>query len=82
MVMASNSRYRTISQRLTVIKMQGINRKNESRCQLGIALLLVSMMKNITGFCVFMKLMCTGMDDRGQLSKQQQEGGKQIPPDS
>lgn len=82
MVMASDSRYRTISQRLTVIKMPGINRKGETRSQLGIALLLVGMMINITGLGMFMKRMFTGMDNRGQLGKQQQEGGKQIPPDS
>jgi len=82
MIVASYSRYRTMNQWLTVIKMPGINKRGETRSQLGIALLLISMMKDITGFCVFMKLMCTGMDDRSQLGKQQQEGGKQIPPDS
>ncbi|MDX1335474.1 MAG: hypothetical protein R3312_06790 [Gammaproteobacteria bacterium] len=62
--------------------MPGINRKDKTRSQLGIALLFIGMMKNITGFCVFMKFMFTGMYDRGQLGKQQQEGGKQIPPDA
>jgi hypothetical protein len=82
MIMASYGRYRTIDQWLTAIKMLSINKKGETRSQLGIALLFISMMKNITGFCVFMKRMFTGMDNRGQLGKQQQEGGKQIPPDA
>lgn len=82
MIVASYSRYRTIDQWLTVKKIPGIDKKYEARTQLGIALLFVSMMINITGLGMFMKCMFAGMDDRGQLGRQQQEGGKQIPPDA
>ena len=82
MIVASYSRYRTIEKWLTVIKMPGINGKDETRTQLGIALLFIRMMINITGLGMFMKRMFTGMDNRGQLRKQQQKGGKQIPPDA
>jgi hypothetical protein len=57
MIVASDSLYRTIDQWLTVYKILSINKKGETRSQLGIALLLVSMMKDITGLGMFMKLM-------------------------
>jgi hypothetical protein len=73
MVVFGYCRYRAIGQRLTIEDMpDGVQNKQIS-AWLTMTQLILSVLENITGFSVFMKVMLTGMNHRCQLSNQNEQ---------
>lgn len=80
MVVFGYCRYRAIGQRLTVKDMPDRVQNKQISTWLTMTQLVLSVLENITGLSVLMKLMLTGMHHRSQLSDQNEQDSKYIPP--
>ena len=81
LVVFGDCRYGAIDQWLAVKDMLYWVHNKQVSAWLSMTQLVLSVLKDITGFCMFMKFMRAGMDHGDQLGHEKQQDSKQMPPD-